>query len=98
MDFSGKPVDRASVKPLYVIVAEDPTEKEGIIYYVTKDMIQKGFLLEFRGFVVSKKQAEMVNKQKSIDVIKTKNGINRQIPAWKVITIDNVNYQANKNS
>lgn len=90
-----RPVNRSATKPVYLVVAEDSTEKEGVAYYQAKDLNEGGLAsLELRGFYISKTQADQLTEDpyaKSADT--DVKAVNRKIPWHRVIRIDNLTYK-----
>lgn len=95
MSFQPKVVDRSANKPIYLIVAEDPTEKDGYAYYRCKDLNEGGAILELRGFQLSKAQADkLIKDPHATTSAKTEpQAVNRKIPWHRIIRIDNTTYQ-----
>lgn len=90
-----KPVNRSATKPIYLVVAEDPTEKDGFAYYKSQDLNEGGSLLELRGFQLNKTQAGQLKKDPHATVsAKTEpKAVNCKIPWHRVIRIENTTYQ-----
>ncbi len=95
MSFTPKVVDRSANKPIYLVVAEDPTEKDGYAYYKCKDLNEGGSILELRGFQLSKTQAGQLIKDPHATIsAKTEPiAVNRKIPWHRIIRIENTTYQ-----
>jgi hypothetical protein len=87
--------DRSDIKPIYLIVVEDPTVQDGIVYYKSKDINETNNTLDFRGFVLVKTQAEkLVKNPRATESAKTEpKAVNRKIPWHRVIRIDNTTYK-----
>lgn len=86
----------ADSKPIYLIIANDSTEKDGIVYYKTRALnLQGSASLEFRGFQLTKTQAGQLIK----DPYATQSAraepksVNRIIPWHNIIRIENTTYQ-----
>jgi hypothetical protein len=90
--FTGKPVDRSAVKSIYILVAEDPTTKEKVQYYKTDSLstIETAGFFEFRGFLLTKAQADNLVKQSAATSVGIE--VNRKIPVHRIIRIENVTY------
>lgn len=89
-----KPVNRAATKPIYLVVAEDSTEKDGFAYYKSQDLNEGGSILELRGFLLTKTQAGQLQKDPHATSAKTElKAVNRKIPWHRVIRIENTTYQ-----
>lgn len=89
-----KPVNRSATKPVYLLVVEDPTEKDGFAYYKSQDLNEGTAVLEFRGFHLTKTQAGQLTKDPHANSAKTETkAVNRKIPWHKIIRIENVTYQ-----
>lgn len=88
-------VDRTAIKPIYIIVAEDPQAVEGIAYYKSQDINECGTFLEFRGCELTKTQAAKLTKDPHAQ-LSTKSAeiklINRKLPWHRVIRIENITY------
>ena len=87
-------VNRSTIKPIYIIVAEDPSETEGVVQYKSQDVIENNFFLEFRGVQLTKAQAAKSIKDPHAQIsAKTEiKQINRKIPWHRVIRIENITY------
>jgi hypothetical protein len=87
-------VNRSTIKPIYIIVAEDLSESEGISYYKSQDLNECNAFLEFRGFLLTKTQAAKAIKDPHATIsAKTEiKAINRKIPWHRVIRIENITY------
>lgn len=89
-----KPVNRSATKPVYLIVAEDPTEKEGFSFYKSQNLVEGGAFLELSGFHLTKTQAGQLTKDPRANSAKTElKAVNRKIPWHRIIRIENVTYQ-----
>jgi len=86
---------RSAIKPIYLIVAEDPTVKGGFAYYKAQALIEGPNFLELRGFLLTKAQAEQTIQDPHATVVaKTEpKAVNRRIPWPRVIRIENTTYQ-----
>jgi len=83
-------------KPIYLIVANDSTEKDGIVYYKTRALNQGPATLEFRGFQLTKTQAGQLLKDPYATTNSAKTepkSVNRIIPWHNIIRIENTTYQ-----
>lgn len=87
--------DRTKHKPIYLVVAEDPTEKDGFAYYQAKSMIEGIPVLDLTGFQLTKTQAGQLRKDPyATPSAKTElEVINRKIPWHKIIRIENTNHK-----
>jgi hypothetical protein len=93
--FNAQPVDRSAIKPIYIIVAEDPSEPEGIAYYKSQDLNENSAFLEIRiGYLLNKTQAVKLVKDPhaSINGKTEPKAINRKIPWSRIIRIDHITY------
>jgi hypothetical protein len=88
-------LNRSAIKPVYLLVVEDPTTTEGIAYYKSQDLIEGNTVLEFRGFLLTKQQADKISKNPHAEIsAKTEpKAVNRKIPLHRVIRIENTTYQ-----
>jgi hypothetical protein len=89
-----KVVDRSATKPIYLIVVDDPTEKEGFAYYQTQNLIESSIpALEFRGYQLTRSQAGQLVKDPHAKSAKMEpRAVNRKIPWHRVIRIENTTY------
>jgi hypothetical protein len=90
-----KPVNRNAVKPVYLVVVEDPTEKDGFAYYKSQDLNKSGAgSIEIRGFQLNKTQAgQLVKDPRATVSAKTEpKAVDRTIPWHRVIRIENTTY------
>lgn len=91
--------NRSATKPIYLVVVEDPSLTDGIAYYQSQELIEGSAALEFRGFLLTKKQADSLAKdpyakQSTKQSAKTEPiAVNRKIPWHRVIRIENTTYQ-----
>jgi len=89
-------VNRSTIKPIYLIVAEDPYETDGVAFYRTQDLNEGNASLEFRGIQLTKTQAAKTIKDPHAPITAAKNAeikqINRKIPWHRVIRIENITY------
>lgn len=94
--FSGKVVDRATTKPIYLVIAEDQTTETGIQYYKVRDLNDNGSsALGVKGILLTKQQADkfIKNPHAEISAKMEFKEIDRKIPWHKVIRIDNITYK-----
>lgn len=82
-------------KPIYLIVANDSTEKDGIVFYKTRALNQSPASLEFRGFQLTKTQAGQLLKDPYAHkgAKAESKPVNRIIPLHNIIRIENTTYQ-----
>jgi hypothetical protein len=87
--------DRSANKPIYLVVAEDPTEKDGFAYYLCKSIMESTSFLDLTGFQLNKTQAGQLRKDPyAIPGVKPElQVVNRKIPWHKIIRIENTNYK-----
>jgi uncharacterized protein (UPF0248 family) len=85
--------NRSATKPIYLIVAEDPYTTDGFAFYKAQDLMETNAVLEFRGFLLTKKQAESIVKDPHAESAKTEKAVNRKIPWHRVIRIENTTYK-----
>ena len=89
-------VNRSTIKPIYLIVAEDPYETDGVTFYRSQDINEGNVALEFRGIQLTKTQAAKTIKDPHAPITAAKNAeikqINRKIPWHRVIRIENITY------
>lgn len=85
----------ADNKPIYLVVAEDPTEKDGVSFYKTQALNEGSAVLEFRGFQLTKTQAgQQVKDPYATQSAKTvPKAVNRKIPWHRIIRIENTTYK-----
>ena len=90
-----KVINRSAIKPIYLIVVEDPTTTDSFVFYKAQDLIETGNTLEFRGFLLTKTQADKLTKEPyAANSPKTEpKAVNRKIPWDRVIRIENTTYQ-----
>lgn len=95
MSYMPKVSDRSVNKPIYLVIAEDPTEKDGYIYYHVKSMIEGIACLDLTGFQLTKTQAGQLRKDPyATPSAKTElEVINRKIPWHRIIRIENTNHK-----
>jgi hypothetical protein len=90
-------VDRSATKPIYLIVVEDPTEKDGVTFYKTQDLDEGNVTsLELRGFQLNKTQAGQLVKDPRASTTSAKTetkAVNRKIPWHRIIRIENTTYK-----
>lgn len=97
MDFSPKIVNRADTKPIYIIVAIDPTVKGNIQYYKSQNVLETPNCVEIKGWLLTKTQADFFIKEPfSTEEAKMGIEVNRKIPWHNVVTINNVTYKQTK--
>lgn len=89
-------VNRSTIKPIYIIVADDPSEESGVALYRSQDMNECNAFLEFRGIQLTKMQAVKAIKDPHASITSTAKTeikqINRKIPWHRVIRIENITY------
>lgn len=87
-------VDRNTIKPIYIIVAEDISENEGIAFYRSQDITESNTFLDFRGIQLTKTQAAKAIKDPRAPITAKTDikQINRKIPWLRVIRIENITY------
>lgn len=86
----------ADSKPIYLIIAEDQTETDGIVYYKTRALNQGPASIDFRGFQLTKTQAGQLLKDPYATTESAKKepkSVNRIIPWHRIIRIENTTYQ-----
>ena len=88
--FGGQVQDRE--KPIYLLVTEDCTAKEGVSYYESNDLTESANYVEFRGLLLTKANADKLIKE-PYATIKNAKEANRKLPWHKIIRIDNLNYK-----
>lgn len=85
-------------KPIYLLLAEDKTEKAGISYYIVNSSVEGSAVIDIKGYEINKTQAEKFRKdpygmketlEKAKDAVNT---INRKIPWNNVIRMENLNH------
>jgi hypothetical protein len=96
MQMLPKVTNRSDNKPIYLLVADDPSVKDNIQYYKVLDLNEGVSVVNIKGILLTKKQADELIKNpyaivdcKEMEVKK----INRQIPWYNVIRIDNITYK-----
>lgn len=92
MTFIPKVSDRSVNKPIYLIIADDPTETDGLAYYKSKDLNEHSSLLEIRGFQLTKTQMQQLVKKPNANSASL-GAVNCKIPWHRIIRIENVTYQ-----
>ena len=87
--------NRSAIKPIYLLVVEDSTVPNGIVYYQSQELIEGNTLMEFRGFLLTKKQADaLIKDPHAKQSIKTELiAVNRKIPLHRIVRIENTTYQ-----
>ena len=86
---AAKPVDRSATKPIYVIVAKDATVRGKFQYYKALNYTEKPATIEFRGWLLTKQQADQVTeKPNATECVGTE--VIRIIPWHNIERIDNV--------
>ena len=80
------------------MVVEDPMEKENVAFYKTQDLTESAYGYDFRGFLLTKQQADKLRKDpyESSATTNAKSEpkpVNRKIPMHRVIRIENVTYR-----
>jgi uncharacterized protein (UPF0248 family) len=89
-------VNRTTIKPIYIIVVEDPYETDGFALYRSQDINECNSFLDFRGIQLTKAQAAKAIKDPHATITSAKNTeikqINRKIPWHRVIRIENITY------
>jgi hypothetical protein len=86
-----KPVDRSGIKPVYLVIAEHPVTASKFQYFVTKDFTEIPPYIEFRGFELTKKQADELLKNPRKEHGGTP--ANEKIPWPHVRRIKNITYK-----
>jgi hypothetical protein len=86
---AAKPVDRSATKPIYLIVAKDLTVKGKLQYYKAISLTEKPATIEFRGWLLTKAQADQVTENPNAkECVGTE--VIRTIPWHNVERIDNI--------
>ena len=95
MSYIPKVSDRSANKPIYLVIAEDLLEKEGLSYYYVKNMIEGNSFLDLTGFQLTKTQAGQLRKDPYATLsAKTElETVNRKIPWHRIIRIENTNHK-----
>jgi hypothetical protein len=93
-----KVLDRSATKPIYLLVVEDPMEKEKVAYYKTQELTESASTFEFRGFLLTKQQADKLRKDPyeanaTTSAKSEPKPVNRKIPMHRIIRIENVTYR-----
>lgn len=91
-----KVTDRSALKPIYIVIVEDLTEKNKLCYYKAQEFTETSNYLEIRsGVLLTKLQAENL----SVDPYAKNNAkteVNRKIPWHRIIRMDNITYKTAK--
>ena len=89
-----KPADRSANKPIYIVVASDPTVKSGIQEYKAESSTDFPYYIEIRGYELATAQAQALRRNPYDAKVKpTQQEINRKIPWASVIRIENITYK-----
>jgi hypothetical protein len=98
MSPQAQPVDRSANRPIYLIVAKDPTVSKSKIQFYTSDSITEGSAaIEFRGKLLNKAQADKLSQNPYAKLDATVD-VNRKIPWHNIERIDNITYKIKKES
>lgn len=89
--FSSKSVPKTGIKPVYLIVAKNPNSDKNHLYFKGEVMRNTG-LVEIRGFVITKIQAEKLVKNPNAEIADLE-PINIEIPWQKIYSITNITYK-----
>jgi len=96
MSHQPQPVDRSANRPIYLIVAKDPTVSKTKIQFYTSDSITEGpAAIEFRGNLLSKADADKISKNPYAKLSAAVE-VNRKIPWHNIERIDNITYKIKK--
>lgn len=92
MSYIPKVVDRSATKPIYLLVAEDPTEKGNIAYYKVKDLNDNNpSMVDIKGYKLNKTKANELVKNPNATV--SAEAVNVKIPLHRIISIRNTIYK-----
>ena len=86
--------DRSKTKPIYLILADDPTATDGVQYYKVVSL-NEGSIIDFKGYVLTKAEAAKLTKDTDAKTSSKKEPVlvQRKIPLNKIIRIDNLSYK-----
>ena len=90
---------KSAIKPAYIIVAKDGSSKTKFSYYLaeSKDIIEAGSFLEFRGKLLDNKtQADELNEKPCATKDAPGISVNRKIPWHNIERLDNITYSKEK--
>ena len=96
MQMLPKVTNRSDNKPIYLLVADDPSVKDNIQYYKVLDLNEGVSVVNIKGILLTKKQADELIKNPYAKVESTETEVkevNRKIPWYNVIRIDNITYK-----
>ena len=88
-----QPADRKKNKPIYLVIAEDPSEKSKIQFYRAQALIEAGSLIDFIGHRLTKAQKDKFVLGPYEDPDPSWEEVNAKIPIARVIRIENVKYK-----
>ncbi len=92
---SPKPNDRQATKPIYIVLTEDRTFKEGICYYKAENIDRQVSHVNIRGSVITEAQFKSLGKNLNAKIAKTEL-VNIEVPWQRVIRIENLTYKIAK--
>ena len=88
--------NRSTTKPIYIVVAEDPSDASGLVYYKSQDLVETGLYVDLKGVQLTKTQAANTIKDPRATITsKTElKQINRRIPWHRIIRMENITYSS----
>lgn len=92
-----KPLDRSKYKPIYIVIANDPTTTGKLQYYRADELVPEAIaMVDIRGWKLTKAQAnKLMENPYTQECAGTK--INTRIPVHQIIRIDNITYKKQEN-
>lgn len=89
----GKPADPSKIKPVYLVVAEDPESptKNKLSYYKTGSISVGASLVELRGYQLCSKEQRKNAEENPREVIGKE--INVQLPINRIVRIITLTYK-----
>jgi len=93
---TGKPVNRSEHKPVYLVVAKDPTvTKTKIQYYRSTDMNYQGTTVTVKGHRLSPVEATELQQNPRMDTSELSE-VEVTLPVTEIIRVENVTYKKPK--
>lgn len=86
------PANRTATKPIYIVVAVDPTVESGYQKYLVEKLDEFTTHIEIKGYLITKAQATKLRESPSAkNDLETE--INRKIPWVNVARIENITFR-----
>lgn len=86
------PANTSRNKPVYIVVATDPTAKDKIRYYKSSKVLMMDSHLRLMGWELKKAQADKISKNPNAEV-KADKEVHVELPWQKIIRIINISYK-----